>query len=59
MTSPHQAPAPAPVDHARLSQWIDTIDSVIDELHDDLVRRSIVHLTTLRQDLQQAADDTA
>lgn len=31
------------------------LDAVIDELHDDLVRRSIVHLRTLREDLQAAA----
>jgi len=45
---------PAPT-AGQLAGWIAQLDAVIDELHDDLVRRSIVHLRTLREDLQAAA----
>ena len=43
------------IDPERLAQWLVALDAVIDELHADLVRRSIVHLTTLRQDLLEAS----
>ena len=39
----------------QLGAWVAALDAVIDELHDDLVRRSIVHLQALRADLQGAA----
>lgn len=44
-----------PVTDEQLSAWVAALDAVIDELHDDLVRRSIVHLQALRADLQGAA----
>ena len=39
----------------QLGAWVAALDEVIDELHDDLVRRSIVHLQTLRAEVQRAA----
>ncbi len=39
------------VEQERLARWIDAHDAIIDELHDDLVRRAIVHLSALREDL--------
>ena len=43
--------APETTLHDLLPAWVAALDAVIDELHDDLVRRSIVHLTTLRDEL--------
>lgn len=43
-----------PVPEDQLSAWVAALDAVIDELHDDLVRRSIVHLQTLRAEVQGA-----
>lgn len=37
----------------QLGAWVAALDEVIDELHDDLVRRSIVHLQTLRAEVQR------
>ena len=45
------AAGPVLVDQERLARWIDAHDAIIDELHDDLVRRAIVHLSALREDL--------
>lgn len=45
----------SPVTDEQLGAWVAALDAVIDELHDDLVRRSIVHLQALRADLQGAA----
>lgn len=42
------------VDAERLAQWVSALDEVIEELQADLVRRSIVHLSTLREDLRSA-----
>ena len=49
------AAAPVLVDQERLARWIDAHDAIIDELHDDLVRRAIVHLSALREDLLLAS----
>lgn len=42
------------IESARLAAWLVALDEVIDELKDDLVRRSIVHLSTLREDVLRA-----
>ena len=47
----------APVSPAAIAGWVSALDAVIDELHDDLVRRAIVHLTALRDDLVLASRD--
>ena len=47
-------PLPLAIESARLAAWLVTLDEVIDELKDDLVRRSIVHLSTLREDVLKA-----
>ena len=46
------------VDQERLARWIDAHDAIIDELHDDLVRRAIVHLSALREDLLLASAES-
>ena len=38
----------------QVDRWVAALDAVIDELHDDLVRRAIVHLTTLRESMLAA-----
>ena len=45
----------SPVTGEQLGAWVAALDAVIDELHDDLVRRSIVHLQALRAEVQGAA----
>lgn len=50
--SPAGTVTPVPAD--QLSAWVAALDAVIDELHDDLVRRSIVHLQALRAEVQGA-----
>lgn len=53
--APVQAAGGAAMSRERLETWVAALDAVIDELHDDLVRRAVVHLTTLREDLVAAA----
>ncbi len=42
-------------DSGQLDAWVASLDAVIAELEDDLVRRAIVHLQTLREALRSAA----
>ena len=44
------------IDRDRLARWIVQHDAILDELHADLVRRSIVHLTAVRDDLARALE---
>ncbi len=37
---------------AQLSELVTAVDAVLDELQDDLVRRAIVHLTAVRDQLR-------
>ena len=43
--------APVLVDPARVAGWIAAHEVILDELRADLVRRSIVHLSAVRDDL--------
>lgn len=47
-------PAGPQVTAAQLAAWVAALDAVLDELSDDLVRRAVVHLTTLRDALLEA-----
>ena len=42
-------------DSGQLDAWVASLDAGIAELEDDLVRRAIVHLQTLREALRSAA----
>lgn len=43
----------------QLSGWVAALDAVLDELRDDLVRRAIVHLSALRDELLAAGSTAA
>lgn len=51
-----QRDASISIDPDRLAHWIEQHDAILDELHADLVRRSIVHLTAVRDDLRRALE---